>query len=73
MDGVSSPESCDHSSGTETEALDGFEVGEAGVGFAHDFAIEGDNAAVGDEGLTIGCVESGVFGPAIPARRNLAR
>ena len=50
--------------GDEAKALDGFEVGEAGVGFADDFAIERDNTAVGNEGMTVGSVEAGVFGPA---------
>jgi len=48
----------------EPEPLDGFEVGETGVGFADHFAIQCDYAAIGNEGFAVGNLDAGVFRPA---------
>jgi len=50
--------------GNEPEALDGFEVGETGVGFADYLAIKRDYAAIGNEGFAVGNLDAGVFRPA---------
>ena len=59
--------------GNEAKALDGFEVGQAGVGFAHDFAIEGNHAAVGHQGLRGPALRGLRAWPMLPAQQSWAR
>ena len=73
IEGVSSPESCDHSSATMRKRLMVSKLAKPRVHFAHHFPVERNDAAVGDQRRAIGCFEAVLLAPILPEPQNSAK